>query len=883
MKIEEQEYIAHYGILRKSGRYPWGSGDDEGQRNKDFLAYVDDLHKQGLTDVQIAEGIGISTTQLRASKSIAKNQQKQSQISYAQSLRDKGMSNVAIGRQMGVNESVVRSLLAPGQKEKQDILLATSAKLKMEVDEKTYLDVGAGVENHMGISATKLNTAVAVLREQGYEVHSIPVPQLGTGKNTTTKVLAPEGTTWGDVVKNRDQIQLPYAVSEDGGRTYLKLQKPLSIDQDRIGIRYKEDGGADADGVIYVRPGVKDISLDGNQYAQVRIQVGDGHYLKGMAMYKDDLPKGVDLQFNTNKSDTGNKLDAMKALEKDPDRPFGAVIKRQVIEVDADGTQRVTSAMNILHEEGNWSDWSRTISTQMLSKQNPSLVKSQLDMTYERREREFKELSALTNPTVRKKLLEDFGDQTSSAAVHLDAAELNTRQGWHAILPVSSLPPTQIYAPNFRDGETVVLVRFPHSGTFEIPELTVNNSHPESRKLLGSARDAVGIHHSVAERLSGADFDGDTVLVIPNNSRKIKSTPALEGLKGFDPRTSYPAYPGMPKMTSRQKGIEMGGVSNLITDMTLKGANEQELARAVRHSMVVIDAEKHHLNYKESAIRNNIPQLKEKYQGKSNAGANTLISRATAETRVNERKARPAAQGGAIDKETGKRVFVDTGRIDNRNGQLRKERSTKLAETDDAHTLSSGTRVETMYADHSNKLKALGDRARLESTKIPRAKQSPSAKKIYEPQVKSLNAQLDIAQRNAPLERRAQILANSEVKAKRAAKPEMDNAELKKVKAQALNTARIRTGASKTRVEISEKEWEAIQAGAISDSKLTTILSNADMDTVRALATPKSLTVMTSSMTKRAQSMLNSGYTRAQVADQLGVSLTTLDTVTEAD
>src|SRR5690606_21658099 len=105
-----------------------------------------------------------------------------------------------------------------------------------------------------------------------------------------------------------------------------------------------------------------------------------------------------------------------------------------------------------------------------------------------------------------------------------------------------------------------------------------------------------------------------------------------------DSKREYPAYEGMPKMTAKQKQSEMGKVSNLITDMTIKGANTNEIARAVRHSMVVIDAEKHNLNYKQSAIDNGISQLKQKYQGGADKGASTLISRTTSEQRVPTRK-----------------------------------------------------------------------------------------------------------------------------------------------------------------------------------------------------------------------------------------------------
>ena len=137
---------------------------------------------------------------------------------------------------------------------------------------------------------------------------------------------------------------------------------------------------------------------------------------------------------------------------------------------------------------------------------------------------------------------------------------------------------------------------------------------------MGSApKDAVGINSKVAERLSGADFDGDTVMVIPTGGKvKITSTPPLKGLIGFDPKLEYGSdsskvdadgtehyYRGGKEFRPmRNTQTEMGIVSNLITDMTLRGATQDELARAVRHSMVVIDAEKHHLDYKQSELDN---------------------------------------------------------------------------------------------------------------------------------------------------------------------------------------------------------------------------------------------------------------------------------------
>jgi DNA-binding CsgD family transcriptional regulator len=839
------------------------------------LGYIAQLQKQNFSEAQIAEAMGINTTQLRAAKSIARNEERQAQIALAQRLSEKGMSNVAIADRMDIGESQVRALLAPGVKDRADVLQSTSIMLKGQIVDKKYIDIGTGVENQLGISQTKLATAVAILQEEGYKVHYLKVTQLGTGKQTTVKVLTAPDVLYSEVSANRDKIKQIQSFSEDGGRSYVAIQTPLSINSKRVGVRYAEDGGADSDGVIHVRPGVPDVNLGGARYAQVRIAVNGSHYLKGMAMYKDDLPDGVDLVFNTNKKNTGNKLDAMKELKnEDPDNPFGAIVRQMI----NPRTGKVESAMNIVNEEGDWDKWSKNLSSQMLSKQSPTLAKQQLDMTFERRTQEFDEIMSLTNPAVRKKLLESYADSVDSASVHLKAAAL-PRQRSNVILPVNSLSEKEIYAPNFRDGERVALVRYPHGGVFEIPELTVNNRHPAARRALGNAKDAVAINSKIAERLSGADFDGDTVLVIPNNKRQVKTSPALEGLKGFDPQRSYPSYEGMKVMSARTKAVQMGEVSNLITDMTIQGATHTELAAAVRHSMVVIDAEKHKLNWKQSAIDNGIPALKAKYQGGSRAGASTLISKARSEARVPERKPRPAKEGGPIDRDTGERRYVPTGAsYTDAKGRVivRTTKSTKLAETTDAHTLSSGTPIEKVYADHSNRLKALANKARLTAINTKSTPYSPAAKVAYASQVESLRHKLNVAQKNRPLERQAQLIANAIVKAKKDANPDMEPSDVKKIQSLALAEARARTGAGKKRIEITPQEWAAIQAGAISNNNLLNILANADLDVVKELATPRIKIKMTTAKTTRANAMLALGYTQAEIADHLGVSLSTL-------
>lgn len=892
--MSESTELSHYGTPRHSGRYPWGSGKDP-QHSRDFLSYVQDLHKKGLSEKEIADGLGISTTALRARKAISKNEVRKENEAMALRLREKGMSAEAIGERMDIPSRTVYNLLEPSERQKKDVVQTTADMLEAKVAEKEYLDVGSGNEAHLGISATQLQHAVVQLQEQGYELRYIKVPQLGTADQfTTIKVLTKPGVPYSEVYKNRDKIQPIPSYSEDMGRTFLNIETPASVSSKRLTVKYGPDGGSEMDGVIELRRGVSDISLGNSKYAQVRIAVDGTHYLKGMAIYADDLPKGVDIRFNTNKSKTDNKLDALKALKDDPDNPFGAII-RQRHYTDANGKDKL-SAINIVNEEGDWGKWSKTLSSQMLSKQTTVFAKQQLDRAYQAKKAEYDEILALTNPVVKKTLLQAYSDSCDSASNKLKAAGM-PRQRTQVILPVKSMKETEIYAPNFRNGEEVVLVRHPHGGRFEIPSLKVNNKQPDAIKAFGNAKDAVGINAKVAARLSGADFDGDTVLVIPNRGKQIKTSAPLAGLMNFDPQRAYPAYDGMrtidggtynaktrkviydgkPKPLPKQQ--KMGDVSNLITDLTIKGANLDEIARAVRHSMVIIDSEKHHLNYKQSYVDNGIAQLKTKYQGSARSGASTLISRAKSPTLVPERTARKASEGGPIDISTGKKAYTLTGSsYTNEKGKVifRTSKTTKMDAVEDAYSLSSGTPIEAVYATHANRLKSLANDARKTMIMTKDAPYSPSAKLAYATEVSSLKAKLNISKLNSPLERRAQILANSISETKIKNNPDYDKSEIKKIKSQALAAARARVGAKKVRVDISDAEWNAIQAGAISSNMLKDILANANLDRVKELATPHTNGVMSSSVLARAHSLMNSGYTRSEIADQLGVSVSTL-------
>jgi DNA-binding CsgD family transcriptional regulator len=913
--IIEADELLHYGTPRHSGRYPWGSGKTPMERGRrSFLEQHATLKRQGLSDPEIAKGLGFSsTTDLRAKIAIAKDEHRRSQATLALRLNEKGMSNVAIGRQMGLNESSVRALLDPANAAKRSVLDTTSSFLKDQVDSGGYLDIGKGTENWRGISSTKLSTAVAMLKQQGYVVHNVQVPQLGTtgGKKTTIKVLAPPGTTYVDVKTHPERIKTVAATSPDHGRTIDTIKPPVAVDPKRVSVRWAEDGGGNADGIIYVRPGVPDVSLGDSAYAQVRIKVGPDHYLKGMAVYKDGLPAGTDLQFNTNKRRSDNKLDAMKPVGDDPVNPFGSAI-RQKTWTDRAGRKRL-SPMNIVNEEGDWRDWSRSLSSQVLSKQNPQLAKRQLDLAFHNKADELEEIMRLTNPVIKHKLLMTFGDSADSAAVHLKAAAM-PGQKTHVIIPIEGVKSNQIYAPNYNNGERVVLIRHPHGGTFEIPELTVNNRTPLAKATLGHAPDAVGIHPSVAKRLSGADFDGDTVLVIPNKRGDIKTTESLASLNDFDPITHYAPFDGMRTIDGgtynaktgkvdfhgknpkgRPKQQKMGDVSNLITDMTIKGADRSEIARAVKHSMVVIDSEKHHLNVQQSYEDNGIRQLKAKYQGLTGsgrrvAGASTIISRAGSEIRVAERRPRPASKGGAINPVTGQREFEKTGAttVDRQGRTIIKTRPSKrLAEAVDARTLlsDSPSPMEEIYAAHSNSMKGLANRARLASLQTGRLTYSPSAAKVYRNEVASLTAKLGMAKKNAPLERKAQLVANQIVAARLADNPHIkeDPDAYKKLKGISLEQARDRVGAKKKMIKITPEEWRAIQSGAISTNRLSEIIDNANIDELKKLATPRTKPPVTAAKMVLARTKLASGYTQAEVAKSLGISVSTLNAALKSE
>lgn len=906
--------LLHYGMPRRSGRYPWGSGKDPYQHSGDFLSRVEELTKKGMSEKDIADSMGLTTSQLRIQKSLAKDERRTIEVDTAKGLREKGYSLNEIAKMMGYkNDSSVRSLLNEQSESRMKEAMNTAKFLKKQVDEKGMIDVGVGVERELGISKEKLKTALYILEMEGYNTFGGGVPQVNNpGKQTNIKVLCPPDTPFKTITdKNGNEKKVSSVIydyekvhsiteytSHDSGKTFDTFKYPSSMDSKRLAIRYAEDGGIQKDGLVEIRRGVADLDLGGSHYAQVRIMVDGTHYIKGMAVYSDDLPPGVDVMFNTNKTKDKSKLEVLKPIKNDPDNPFGSLIKAggQSYYTDKNG-ERKLSLINKRAEEGDWGDWADKLPAQFLSKQSKQLAQRQLQLAAADKKAEFDEIMSLTNPTVKKALLKSFSDDCDSAAVHLHAAAL-PRQKYQVILPVPTLRDNEIYAPNYNDGEKVALIRYPHGGIFEIPILTVNNKHKDSIKMIGpNAKDAVCINSNVAERLSGADFDGDTVQVIPTNSKvKINTKPPLKALEGFDPKMEYPERPGMKYMKTGKKDNtqnEMGKISNLITDMTLLGASDDELARAVRHSMVVIDAAKHKLDYKKSEADNNIKALKKKYQGhidpetgRYSEGTGTIVSRAKGQQSVLKRQGSPI-----IDPETGKQswkvadnVTYEKKMVNKRTGKeytktiTKTQKSTKMMETDDAYTLVSDSRnpIELVYADYANQMKALANQARKEMVTTPDIPYNPEAKARYQKEAASLQAKVNVALKNAPRERQAQTMANAILQAKIKDNPDMTKKEKKKAGQQALDKMRMKVGAKKEPVKITEQEWEAIQAGAISPSKLKTIINNADLDTLRQMAMPRSTKQLSQSKINHIATLKASGYTNAQIAQKLGVSTSTV-------
>ena len=906
-RVSEGEYLAHIGRSKTdgapvgSGRYPLGSGDQPYQNDyRDFRKRLLTLRAQGVTDQKdLANYFGMSIRDYRKQVTLSKAAVDREDYFTIRKLKANGWSDEKIAEKLECSPGRVKSLLKRDASSKARDIENTVELLKTSLnDQGGYIDVGSGSEILVGVSRTKFDAALRQLEAEGYKVQGIEIKQQFGQGNTPYKLLTDPEVTKKEIFDNSDKIRPPIDIKIDSDGILHSLRPIENVDSKRIQIAYAEDvnpdgsKGIEKDGVIELRRGVADLDLGKAKYAQVRIGVDGTHYLKGMAMYADDLPDGVDIRFNTNKHQGTPLYDVIKPM-KDPSNevnPFGAAI----------GLQR--GALNIVNEEGKWDTWSRTLSSQFLSKQAPALARKQLKLSKDIASAELEDIKSLTNPVVKKFLLEKFSDSCESDAVHLKAAAL-PRQENKVLIPVPSLKENECYAPTYKNGEYLALVRHPHGGIFEIPILKVNNKNKQGVNSLGLARDAIGINSKTAGILSGADFDGDTVVTIPLTSANIKSMSpremdsnpilkrSLGTLRTFDPKEAYPGINLDSKqlMSEKSKGRHMGEITNLITDMSIKGANPDDLARAVKYSMVVIDAPKHKLDYKRAQKELGIAELKKKYQAlneEGKGGAGTIVSRAKNQTHpletVEIKTPKNMTESERQRWLNGENIFRQTGNL-TWSGKPVTVRSNRMRDTDDPYKLTSGgskdnpgTTIEKYYADYASHMKTLAKESRKILRNTPDAEWNRSAKKAYEKEVDALDAKLLIAKMNSPKERAAQALANSTVRAELESHPEYDKDDVKKAKSRALEYARNATGAKKQPIDITPKEWEAIQAGAISSSKLREILNNTDIDKVRTYAMPRTQSGMATAKVQRAKSMLDRGYTWQEVASAMGVSVSTL-------
>lgn len=951
-----------YGTPRHSGRYPWGSGKNP-QRSRNWLKRVDDLKAQGLSDKEICKAFDMSSGDFIAWKRVFKEQEQMRARLKVQKLHNKQWSNVAIAKELtdngyNITEGTIRGWLKKGDDYRDMPIKNIADTLKDVLKDKPYLDIGEGVERQLNISAEQLHAARLMLESEGYNVYNYKLQQATNPKQRTSMLVlcGPEITNQ-DFKDNIGKVTSPDGLYfEDYGMT-TKTVKPIpSINSDRIEINYAETGGSNMDGLIEIRPGVEDLSLGGRHYAQVRIGVDGTHYIKGVACYgdPDKMPDGVDVVFNVSKHEGTPMLgegdnSVLKPMKSDPANPFGASF-RQWEYVDADGNTQI-SPINIVNDDSDWDTWKHNTSAQFLSKQPVAIARQQLDKRFSELSKEFEEIQSVTNPTLKKQLLNEFADKCDSAAVDLQAAAF-PRQNVFAILPVLSLKDNEVYAPQYDTGEEVILIRHPHEGVFQIPRLVVNNNNQEAIDRLGTApQHAIGITPNTAAQMSGADYDGDTVIAIPTRlftradgtteNIPFHTEKAIKELIDFNPTETYHRLPEDKECTGQDrdglkgdkfnKGLEMGKISNLITDMTLKGAtqgedavNGDEIIRAVKFSMTVIDAEKHNLDWKRAYYELNIPELIEKYQLKENGnagGASTLISMSRSPIRVPERKEKTSTynmteeelerynRGEKIYYETdrqhkdskrvydtskmtpeelelydqGKKVYRDTGKIKNAQTEITKM-EWALDYVGDANAISSGNIMERVYGDHANRVRALANEARKEERSTGNMQVNKSAKVVYADEIESLNNKVLKAQMEAPKERQAQAIAYSNIQAKLQADPSLndkDNAgKLKKLRNKALENARdlVNGGIHKKRyrVTFTEREIEAIQAGAISEAKLKTLIRYADKNELKKAFLPKRSTGMSTSDVSRARRLLATGAPIGQVASQLGVSTATL-------
>lgn len=137
------------------------------EAKKIWLKHAGEFKEQGQTEAEVAASMGCaSVTDYRATRARYKND-----------LRDEEFAEV----------------------------LET---LRTETTDTSFLDVGVGASQRLGITQARLRTALAVLKEEGYVVYmTLAEPKgLSMDNKAAVKVLCPPGTAYADVVANKQHI-----------------------------------------------------------------------------------------------------------------------------------------------------------------------------------------------------------------------------------------------------------------------------------------------------------------------------------------------------------------------------------------------------------------------------------------------------------------------------------------------------------------------------------------------------------------------------------------------------------------------------------------------------------------------------------------------------
>ena len=478
---EINDILMHYGVSiddgapgRGSGRYPKGSGENPYQHVDDFLTRYRSLEAKGYSETAIAEEMGIkSTEKLRIQKQAAVNDEKYRRYVRYQELRDEGKTWGEIAEIMGdPGESTPREALKhPERFERAKAGRVTAEYLKQVLTDNPgkAIDVGERSNELVGVSEMKLKEALYLLEQEGYHVYTNYKVRNQTNPdvNTTFTLLTTPDVEFKDLYHDKNNNGLPIDIAminetkdkiltDSGNKIEPAFRYPQSLDSKRLQVVYAEDGGEAKDGLVELRRGVNDISLNGSNYAQVRILVDGTHYIKGMAVYADDLPPGIDIRFNTKKTKdipvmTDNPKDdtVLKAIKTDdPMNPFNSLIKEkggQYNYIGEDGKEHM-SLINKRADQGDWTDWADKLPSQFLAKQPVKLIRQQLDISLKDKEDQLNDILSITNPEIKRDRLLSFALECDGASVDLKAAPL-PRQKWHVILPVPSMPENEIFAP----------------------------------------------------------------------------------------------------------------------------------------------------------------------------------------------------------------------------------------------------------------------------------------------------------------------------------------------------------------------------------------------------------------------------------------------------